>query len=321
MENQTALVPTAGASIEKTGLGTREVQRVTETAATAAAAHAEALVKARYSMAVMRPRDLDTYRQDILKECRRPRFAEVARYAKPVGGKPIEGPSIRFAEAAARCFKNLDIDTPIIYEDAEKRIVRCMVTDLEANVTRSKDVTITKQVERNSVKPGQTVLGQRVNSRGGIAYLVEATDDDLQNKEGSATSKALRKLILAILPGDITEECMDEVQMTAKRADAQDPDAARKRVADAFSTVGVTPVMLAQYLGHDLGSCSPDEIVHLRQLYAAIKEGETTWHNAAAKTPEGEAPPKGTAAVKESLKRKKAEAEATAEERTPGAEG
>jgi hypothetical protein len=314
----------AGGVTERNDYAGQSMTVSRETATASAAAHVEALVKAKFVMALQRPRDIDSYRQAVLKECKRPRFAEVARYSKPVGGQRIEGASIRFAEAAARCFGNLDIATPTLYEDNEKRIVRCMVTDLEANLTHSKDVTITKQVERNSVKPGQVVLGQRTNSRGGIAYLVEATDDDLQNKEGSLTSKALRKLILKVIPGDITDECMDAVVETLKSADAQDPDAARKRLADAFASEGVTPAMLAKYLEHDLGSCSRDEIQHLRELYAAIKTGETTWHNATAKTPEGEPPPKGPAGVKEALKRKKAEPAQdapAAEERTPGADG
>lgn len=69
-----------------------------ETAASAAAAQSKALVEARYTVAINRPRDIDAVRQALLKECSRPSFAAVARYNKPIG-KGVVGPSIRFAEA------------------------------------------------------------------------------------------------------------------------------------------------------------------------------------------------------------------------------
>ena len=47
--------------------------RTGETAVSAVAALAEANVKARYAMALRRPRDLDEVREKILKECRRVR--------------------------------------------------------------------------------------------------------------------------------------------------------------------------------------------------------------------------------------------------------
>src|SRR5258708_6569465 len=77
-----------------------------ETASTVLAAQAKAQIEARYVMAERHPRDLDVVRQRMLKECRRPVFAGVARYRKPIG-KGVEGPSIRFAEAAIRLMGNI----------------------------------------------------------------------------------------------------------------------------------------------------------------------------------------------------------------------
>ena len=86
-------------------------------------AQAEAQIKARYLYAERHPRDLDLVRQKLLKECRRPAFAAVARYLKP-RGKGVEGPSIRFAEAAIRLMGNIAVEQSTIYDDREKRIVR-----------------------------------------------------------------------------------------------------------------------------------------------------------------------------------------------------
>src|SRR5690242_15706526 len=92
---------------------------VSETAGTAAAAQAKALVEARYTVAIRFPRNEDEVRQKLLKECRRPSFAAVAIYRKPIG-QGIEGPSIRFAETAMRLMKNITVETMTVYDDREK---------------------------------------------------------------------------------------------------------------------------------------------------------------------------------------------------------
>lgn len=248
-----------------------------ETSVAAVAAQAKAAVEARYVMAMQQPRDIDVFRQNLLHDCKRPGFARVARYAKPVGGKKIEGPSVRFVETALRHFRNILRETPTIYEDDEKRIVRVIVTDLEANVTHSTDVPIAKTVERKQVKPGMEVLGQRENSYGDTVYLIRATDDDLLNKTNALISKAVRNMGLNVLPGDIVEEAQDLVIRTSRDEDAKDPDAARKKIVDSFATLGVRASDLTEYLGHSIDQCSPAEMDDLRTVYAGLKDGETTW--------------------------------------------
>ena len=249
---------------------------VAETATAALATQAKAMVEARYVMAMQRPRDLDVVRERLLKECKRPSFAEVARYRKPIG-KGVEGPSIRFAEAALRCMTNITIETLTVFDDAEKRIVRVAVTDLEANVPYSQDVTITKTVERRSVKQGETVIRQRLNSKGEPVFIIEATDDDILNKQGALISKAIRTLGLRLIPGDLLDEAMDAVMETLQKRDAQDPDAAKRRLFDAFSTLGVSAEQLKEFLGHKADVLNPKELADLRGLFSALRDGETTW--------------------------------------------
>jgi len=249
---------------------------VAETATAALATQAKAMVEARYVMAMQRPRDLDVVRERLLKECKRPSFAEVARYRKPIG-KGVEGPSIRFAEAALRCMTNITIETLTVFDDPEKRIVRVAVTDLEANVPYSQDVTITKTVERRSVKQGETVIRQRLNSKGEPVFIIEATDDDILNKQGALISKAIRTLGLRLIPGDLLDEAMDAVMETLQKRDAQDPDAAKRRLFDAFSTLGVSAEQLKEFLGHKADVLNPKELADLRGLFSALRDGETTW--------------------------------------------
>mgnify|MGYP000075279894 FL=1 len=253
-----------------------------DTASTAVAAQAKALVEARYIMAIRRPRDMDVVREKMLKECARPSFAAVARYVKPIGqdrSKWPAGPSIRFAEAAVRNMGNVTVETMTVYDDREKRIVRVMVTDLEANVPYSQDITIAKTIERRKKKDGDTVISTRTNSYGDTVYILEATDDDIINKQQALISKAIRTQGLRLIPGDIVDECMEQVLVTQANADAEDPDAAKRKLFDAFNGLGVRAEQLKEYLGHDAATIAPKEMTDLRALYAAIRDGEATWRD------------------------------------------
>jgi hypothetical protein len=253
-----------------------------ETASSAVAAQAKAMIEARYIMAIRRPRDMDVVREKMLKECKRPSFAAVARYQKPIGrdqSKWPTGPSIRFAESAIRNMTNITVEVMTVYDDREKRIVRVTVTDLEANVPYFQDVTITKTIERRQSKDGDTVLRTRTNSYGDTLYILEATDDDIINKQQALISKAMRTIGLRLIPGDIVDECMEAVIETQRNADAEDPDAAKRKLFDAFGQLGVRAEQIKDYLGHDAATLAPKELTELRALYAAIRDGEATWRD------------------------------------------
>lgn len=260
-----------------------------ETATHAQSAQAVALVQARFTLARRFPRDLDDVRVALLKECKRPGFAAVARYARPVGGgKVAEGPSIRFAEAAARHMGNMDAGVATLHDDADKRIVRVAAMDLETNAAFSKDLTIAKTGERRHLKSGQKPLGYRTNSFGDQVFIVRLEDSEIPVKENAEVSKVLRVLLLRLIPGWLLEECEAAIVRTLSDADAKDPDAARRALVDAFASVGVKAADLAAYLKHDLDGCSPAELVRLRAIFATIKDGETTWSEIVAAERGGE---------------------------------
>jgi hypothetical protein len=266
----------AGTS-RREGMDGSSIERRAETSVAAQAEMARANVLARFQLARMQPRDVDHARTLLLKDCKRPGFAASARYAKPVGKSHIYGPSVRFAEAALRTFGNMSVDTPVVFDDDEKRIVRVYVTDLETNATLSADVTVAKTVERRTVREGQQVIATRQNTYGDVLYIVEATDDEVMQKAGALISKARRNLTLQLIPADIVEECMSQVIRTQNDDDATDPDAAKRKLLDAFFELGVTPKDLATFLGHDVATSSPVERTNLRAIYTSLKNGEATW--------------------------------------------
>jgi hypothetical protein len=249
---------------------------IQETAATSRAAAATAMVQARCVMAIQRPRDWDTVRTRLLRECARPGFADVAIYKKPVGGgKFAEGHSVRFAEAAMRHLSNFHISNETVYEDEFSVRIEVQAMDLETNVTTAAVVQVQKTVERSN-PAGRLVIGERENSQGKPVYIVACTEDELLTKTNAMLSKARRNLIMQLLPGDIADECEEACRATQKSRDKSDPDAAKKKLFDAFAKIGVTPIQIKAHLGH-ANQPSPAELQALREVFAAISTGETTW--------------------------------------------
>lgn len=247
-----------------------------ELAISASAAHAKALVEAKFIMALQRPRNILQVRDVILAACRRPAFAASAWYAKPVGGGKVRGPSIRFAETAIQAMTNITVIPSIVHEDDEKRVMFIEVIDLQTNTSYGDTVTISKTVERKD-KKGREVISERPNSYGEIVYTVVATEDEIANKANSAKSKIIRNSGLRLIPQDLIEEAEQEIRKTMETGGGDNRAESIKRMADAFSEMGVKPNALEQYLGHALDSTSPSELSDLRQMFATIRDGEAKW--------------------------------------------
>lgn len=263
----------------RAGFGEQSLTRSPETMSTALAEQARAAVNARHIMAMNRPRDLMVARSRLLDDAKRPGFAKVAIYHKPVGDG-VEGPSIRLAEAAARAMGNIYADVAAIYDDKDKRILRVSATDLESNLTYPVDVTIAKTIERARPPQGRRILSTRKNSKGADVFIVEATDEEILDKERATTSKALRTCLLRLVPGDILEEAITQCYATRRGEIKKDPNEARKKMADAYESLGISAAQLVEYMGHALADTDVAEIDRMRSLYQTIRDGEATWAEA-----------------------------------------
>lgn len=296
----------------KPGSGLAELKSVlpavVETSSSAVAAREKAAVEARFLVAINRPRDINRFRIRLLEACRRPRFAEVAMYAKPVGGKKVTGPSIRFVEEALRHYGNVDVKASVTFDDPERRILCVTGTDLETNTSYLQDVDLNKTVERRQPKAGEEVVRSRQNSTGQTVYIIKADEDAFINKQNAGSSKAIRTVGLRILPSDAVEEAMEVVVHTLQQEDAKDPTAARKRLVDSFYALGVMPKQITDLLGHELEAVTPAELTMLRSIYTALKDGETTWPEVVeafgAKKPNGSGEATDHASATETLRQK-----------------
>lgn len=255
-------------------------------AAVAAAETAKAEVQAAFIMAMHRPRSTEQARQNILKLCAKPDFAESVEYSKPMGKKQndkgtweqtyITGLSVRFAEQALREWGNVRTTQRVTYEDDTVRRVQIKVLDLESNAEFSREISVGKTVERKSSK-GRDVVGERTNSYGDKVFIVLATDDEISIKEAAAVAKVIRNEGLRLLPPDIKEEALETARKTLANRDAEDPDAGVRKIVDAFGRIGVTVTMLEKYLGHPLAQVVPAELADMRKMHEAIKSGESRW--------------------------------------------
>lgn len=237
------------------------------------------LAKIRYQtniqMAMMNPRNEANARSLILQACKNPTFAALVEYSKPVAGKQIKGPSIRLAEVILRYWRNVSTETMVIFEDEKLRRIKVILTDLETNTSYSKEIQITKTVERKSDN-ARIVLDERLNTYGETVYVVVATDDELQTKESALISKVVRNEGLRLIPGDIIEEALNVAKVTLRNRDSKDPEKAKKDVLDAFMLLGIKPIDIEKYLKHSINTVSPAELETLRGVYSAVKEG-TSW--------------------------------------------
>lgn len=258
---------------------------------------ATAQIQSRYAIAVRFPRDIERVRQDMLRECQRPSFcvpdeskngSSIAIYRVPRAKTNIEGVTIRFAEMCARSYRNLGVEVFALGEDKDSKLFQVVCTDYETNLFYQEIVTVPKSIERSYAKDTDVVISTRTNSYGKPVYLIVGTDDDIAMKKNALISKATRNLIMKHIPGWLVEECIEKVRDTARKKDAADPDAAKRKLYDAFASIGVTAGQLTEYLGHS-NALSPAELEDLRGYYSAIKEGATTWRDiVAAKDEHGE---------------------------------
>ena len=293
-----AALTVAERGVARTDYADTAVKSTAEVAMAAVAAREEAIIKAEYVMAERHPRNWSDVRAQMLDHCSRTRFAEVSRYAKPVGKKLVNGEWIeekakgwtaRFAETLRQEMGNIKPVSAVTYEDDMIRVVRFGVCDLQRNVPASREVTFAKAVEKRGRKgrdgawlppDGREVISQRLNSHGEPVFLVKATDDEMRNKVNSEESKTQRDFTLRLCPRDILEECEERVFETLTAEDQRDPAAASKKILDKFHGLGVLPSDLEQYTNKTARQWLPADIQELRDLYSAIRDGQTTLNEA-----------------------------------------
>jgi ribosome modulation factor len=175
-------------------------------------------------------------------------------YALPRGGKPIKGPSVRFAEIIASQYGNCHVGSRVIEVNKFEKYVEAegVFHDLETGMKR------TARTRR------------RIVDKGGRLF----NDDMILVTSNAACSIALREAILKGVPKALWRAaydaadaviCGDVKTLSVRRADA----------LKAFATFGVTPDQIFASLDIEgADEITPDHIGTLTAMFKAIKSGE-----------------------------------------------
>jgi hypothetical protein len=198
------------------------------------------------------PRSMAQARADFMEACKSPEFAAKAFYAVPNRGS---GPSIRFAEEAARCYGNFQYGHRELSRSEGKSEVEVFAWDMEKNNHSRRQITVLHILD----------------TKNGPKKLTDQTDID--NRVANVASKQMRGRILALLPKELVEAGQAMCKLTIS-GDNDKPIAARvAEMTQAFTKFGVNAKQLADYIGHSLDNVTTDELADMIGVYNAIKEG------------------------------------------------
>jgi hypothetical protein len=232
-------------------------------------------------------RNEDEIYQSLMRSCKRTSFAERAEYKYERGSKKnpdtgeweknyVQGPSVYLSREMVRLWGNIQVGTEIIRDDDDTRHIRSFAWDVQTNAKRFKEASFRKLIQRKKkVKDQKT--GKMKDAWPPETEWVRPDERDLReltNKQGAICE---RNASLELMPDDFVYDARMEARNTILNEAKIDPDAVKKKVLSGFDSINVAAADLEIYLGHAIATCSPAELTDLRQLYAAIAEGNTTW--------------------------------------------
>lgn len=215
-------------------------------------------VQAKMILAKRFPRDEEIARSRIMKECEREKLAESATYSFPRGDAEVKGPSIRLAEVIARHWGNFLSGVTELEQTHEKSTVKAFAWDLETN---SADEKVFEVSHFRSTKKG--------------GYLL--TDPrDIYEMVANQGARRKRAAILALIPGDVVDEALAACEKTLEsKINPKDIKSIKESMLEAFQKLAewITTDSLADRVGKDWDKIGSKDIVKLRNLYNAIKDG------------------------------------------------
>lgn len=198
------------------------------------------------------PRSMTAAISDFLEACNSPAFAATAFYSVPNRGS---GPSIRFAEEAARCYGNF------VYGHRE----------LSRGDGKSEIVVYAWDMEKNNESPRQITVMHILDTKNGPKKLVDQADID--NKIANVASKQMRGRILALMPKHMIAAGIEACKRTLAGGGEKPISERILGMSQAFGRFGVNTAHLEAYLGHKVDDTTIDELADLMGIYNAIKDG------------------------------------------------
>jgi len=198
------------------------------------------------------PRSVSAAITEFLDTCNSSAFAATAFYSVPNRGS---GPSIRFAEEAARCYGNFVYGHRELSRGDGKSEIEVYAWDMEKNNRSSRQITVMHVVD----------------TKNGPKKLIDQADID--NKIANVASKQMRGRILALMPKHMIAAGVEAAKRTLAGGGEKPVSERIIAMAAAFGRFGVTNDMLAAYLDHPVDTTTVDELADLMGVFNAIKDG------------------------------------------------
>lgn len=218
-------------------------------------ARAVAEAQAGFAIAQRFPRNESACYEKIINACRRKDLAEISAYQFSRGGTKIYGPSIHLLRAVAKRWGNLDFGWSELSRKNGESSITAFATDLETNTRTSLNFTVKHWRDTKS---------------GGHALTEER---DIYELCANQAARRVRACLEAVIDEDIVNAALGQCEKTLSTGHTEPLMDRAKKMTLAFSDMGVTHVMIEKRLQHKLDAISEGEMVQLRRIYQAIKDG------------------------------------------------
>lgn len=214
-------------------------------------------IKGKMYLARQFPRDPNWALQSALEECRRKELAEAAQYEFPKGESVVKGPSIRLVEVLARHWCNLLSGVDELETKDGESVIKAFAWDLETNVSDEK--TFTVKHERTTKNGTYKLKDER----------------DIYEMVANKGARRKRACLLSVLPGWYVDAAVAACEETLKASLTQGKSMEEviSSIVASFQEFGISQAQIEEKLGKEIGSLSKNDVVKLRHLYSAIKDG------------------------------------------------
>lgn len=203
------------------------------------------------------PRDQLAAMDRIKGAAQRTSLAEVAIYSYPRGGQNVTGPSIRLAEAIAQNWGNMEFG----------------VTELERREGASEFMAYAWDLETNTRNARTFTVRHKRDTRQGSKNLTD--ERDIYEIGANQGSRRVRACILAVVPGDVVDMATNEARKTLADKDQRPVNEILKEMLKAFKDIGVSQEMIEDYIDKKAADLLKEDLVDLRGVYKAIKDGQS----------------------------------------------
>lgn len=233
-------------------------------------------IQAAITVAIRYPRNENQALAAISLSANRPTFRERAIYRFPRSGKEIKGPSVYLAREFARLWRNIRHGFDVVGDDGEFVSIVGYAYDLETNTKVTQAARIRSLIFRKGkgwIQPDERDKREMVNKAGAICQ---------------------RNALLQIIPRDMVEDVVELIETNDRKEVSNEVGDSRRKIVTAFGAIGVDGAQLEAFVGYPLAELKTDDIVRLRQIYASIRDGNSTWSEH-YEPPRPESSPTGTA--------------------------